>query len=466
MSDKRPNIVVAFADQMRGMDMRCAGNRDVLTPNLDKLTTEGIMFTNAYANSPVCTPSRGSLLTGLYPLSHRAITNDVPISEEVPSIAKILKKEGYRTGYVGKWHLDGVPRSKFTPPGPRRHGFEDYWAVWNCSHNYFGAYYFEDTPKKVAITGYEPRAQTDLAIEFIEKRDERPFCLFVSWGPPHDPYFMVPDRYKRMYDPNELTMRLNIRPTSEVAQKVLGRYDAVHSYKETIANYYAAITALDEQMGRILDVLEKTGIASDTIILFTSDHGDMLWSQGMLKKEQPWEESISIPFIIRWPGHIAANRKSGELFSIVDVMPSLLGLIELRAENVHGTNLSPLIMGREQQCPESVFIMEIKSIDEGYSQGLKEWRGVRTKRYIYACTQGRKDWILYDNDSDPYQMKNLIDEPEYRQIKEELRSKLQDWLKCAGDRFMSGDEHIKELGLTKLWNERELHMAHPRAIQD
>ena len=168
------------------MDVRCAGNTDVISPNTDRLAAEGIRFTHAYANTPACTPSRAIILTGKYSLSNGTVANDLPLRESEITIGNVLKDAGYRTGYIGKWHLDGIPRDKFTPPGERRQGF-DFWAVWNCSHAYYGAKYFRDDPTPIKIDGYEPVAQTDLALEFLDADDDRPFCLFLSWGPPHAP---------------------------------------------------------------------------------------------------------------------------------------------------------------------------------------------------------------------------------------------------------------------------------------
>ncbi|MBC7319284.1 sulfatase [bacterium] len=461
MPNNLPNILLIFADQMRGMDMGCAGNPDVITPNMDRLAEEGMYFLKAYANTPVCTPSRGSLLTGLYPLSHLAITNDLPIATNIPSVGKILKEAGYYVGYIGKWHLDGVPRDKFTPPGPRRLGFDDFWAVWNCSHDYFNAYYYRDTPEPIPLRRYEPIGQTDLAIEFIEeslKEKRLPFFLVLSWGPPHDPYWMVPEEYRSKYKPDEITLRPNVKLGTK---KLLGPKDANLSPKETIANYYAAITALDEQLGRILEFLNDNDLTNETIVIFTSDHGDMLWSQGMMKKEQPFEESINIPFVIRWPKHIPSGEKNNILISIVDIAPSILGLLGIKIpEEIEGTDLSRVILGLEDKGPDSVFLQEIVPVDEGYAQGIREWRGVRTSRYTYACWQTGEGWLLYDNETDPYQMENLIDNPKYRSVREEMERILQYWLKRTNDPFLKWDEHIRRLGLVELWNERELYM-HP-----
>lgn len=451
-----PNLLFVFADQMRGFDMGCAGNDEVSTPHLDRLAAEGVRFDQAVANAPVCTPSRGIMLTGRYPLEHRATLNDLPLGD-VPTIADVLGAQGYRTGYVGKWHLDGVPRTRFTPPGPRRHGFE-YWAAYNCSHQYFrpDKYYLDD-PEPVLIDGYEPEVQTDLACAFIRDNADQPFALYLSWGPPHDPYSQVPEKYRQRYDAQAITHR----PNADVAtiNPEAHRFDP----DRTLADYYAAITALDDQAGRLLDVLDETGTAEDTIVVFTSDHGDMLWSHGMMKKQQPWEESVRIPLIVRWPAGVPAGVVSDALISTVDYVPTLLGLMGAPSLSTAGSDLSALVRGEDVNGPESAFLMDIRPVDEGARQGLSEWRGVRTSRYTYAERLGREPWLLYDNDADPYQLVNLVDDPEHVSVRVELAAELGRWLEVAQDDFLPGYEHLRRLGLLDEWDARQNYFKRQRA---
>ena len=449
---RKPNVIFIFPDQMRGEAMHCAGNNDVITPNLDRLASEGMLFTNAISNTPVCVPARGTLLTGRYPLSHRAVTNDLPLGEDEVSIAEVLKEEGYDTGYIGKWHLDGVPRDKFTPPGKRRFGF-DYWAAWECHHDYFNGRYYRDTPEPIHIPGYEPDFQADLAIKYIKEHKDHPFFLFVAPGIPHNPYELVPQKYKDMYDPSQLTLRPN----------------CIGADRRAIADYYAAITSLDWNVGRILTAIEELGIAEDTIVIFTSDHGDMLWSQGKVRKEQPWEESIRIPFIIRWPHHIPAGTKTDALLSLVDIMPSLLSLCGAPIPNrVQGVDLSSVMMGDSSDVQETVLLTEPVVGGEGYLNGVKEWRGVRTKRYTYARWQNGKVWVLYDNLKDPYQLNNLAEKEEAKDLKDYLENILQDLLRKANDEFLPWDEHLRKLGLVNAWNINEKYLGgkHPRFLQE
>ncbi len=453
----RPNLLYIFADQMRGMDMHCAGNSQLHTPNLDRLAEQGMRLSHAYANTPVCTASRAMLLTGLYPAVNRVVANDLPLPTDTPTLGDIFQNAGYRTGYIGKWHLDGVPRSKWTPPGPRRHGFE-YWAAYNCSHDYFRAdKYYRDLPVPIRLDGYEPEIQTNVALDFLASNDERPFCLMLSWGPPHDPYPLVPEVFKDRYDPATIYLRPNVSAVHQDAAPLARDWET----RETIANYYAAITALDLQLGRILDFLDETGLVEDTIVVFTSDHGDMLWSQGRMKKQLPWEESINIPFLIRWPGQIQAGTTSEHLFGVIDHLPTLLSLCSIKASaQLQGIDMAPTLLGMAQTAPSSLFLMDMVRMDESHTQKMDEWRGLRTPRYTYARWVDGRPWLLYDNEIDPYQVDNLVDDLEYADVRRELDIELEAQIVVTGDICLPGPQLLQRLELTDLWNERE-YLQHP-----
>ena len=431
LSEKRigadhPNLLFIFADQMRGMDMRCAGNEQMITPHLDRLAKEGIRFTNAISTYPLCCPARASLLTGKFPLSHGVVTNGPPLPESEVTIGEILKNAGYQTGYIGKWHLNGHPgmnasEGQFVPPGPKRHGF-DYWAAANFCHDYFNSYYYRDTDTKISIEGWEPDTQTDLAIRFIEEHQRgAPFCLFLSWGPPHDPY-TAPERFRAMYNPEEIKLRENVFLAD----------------KATIATYYAAITSLDWNLGRLLDAVDRLSIQDDTIVIFTSDHGDQLFSLYLFYKQWPYEETINVPFILRYPRRLKAGKVSDLLMGTPDILPTLLSLcgVDIPA-SVEGRDLSPFILGHPVEPePDSLLVEVINPCAVVQDRtGMRAWRGVRTKQYTYVRFR-EEDWLLIDNIHDPFQRRNLIYNPDYRPLRDELRTKLDEWLKRTNDPFL------------------------------
>ncbi len=433
----KPNLIFVFGDQHRQCDIGCAGNRQVQTPAMDALAQEGMFFPNTFTNIPLCVPARGCLLTGKYPLNHKAVSNDLPLPLSETGIAEVFKSAGYATGYIGKWHLGGMPRDKFIRP-EMRFGFDD-WLGWNCHHNYFNAPYHDSVGNQMQIEGYEPDFQTEYAIQYCREHADEPFCLYMSWGPPHNPYEHVPQHYKAMYPPEQLQLRPNAVDTPQI--------------REDIAGYYAHITALDENLGRLMHALDELGIAQNTIIVYTSDHGDMLGSQGHVRKERPWDESIRIPFIIRWPGKIPAGVTRNTLLSLVDFMPSLLSLCGLEVpEGVEGRDLSAAMRNETLEEPEAVLLQIPLHGSEGVNAGLQEWRGIRTHRYTYARHQDGTDWLLYDNYADPYQLNNLINNQNSQQLKTELEVALKRWLIQINDPFLPGLEHIRQLGLSELWN--------------
>ncbi|MBB21802.1 MAG: sulfatase, partial [Roseibacillus sp.] len=267
-SSPRPNVLYLFSDQWRAMDHGYMGNQEVRTPNIDALAEQSVNFTNAISGIPVCCPHRGSLLTGQYPLSHGLFLNDLRLNDKATSIAQAMSAAGYDTGYIGKWHIDGTGRSAYIPP-ERRQGF-DYWKVLECTHNYNKSRFFDKGSKDPQIwKGYDAYAQTQDAVAYIKNHgaapseSRKPFSLFLSWGPPHAPYRTGPAKWLDHYDSKELTLRGNVPPQiSKQAQS-------------TYAGYYAHCSALDECVGSLIAALRESGQLENTIIVYTSDHGDM-----------------------------------------------------------------------------------------------------------------------------------------------------------------------------------------------
>ncbi|HEU5317353.1 MAG TPA: sulfatase-like hydrolase/transferase [Chloroflexota bacterium] len=439
----RPNLLFVFADEMRGSAMGCAGNTDVRTPALDGLARGGVRFTNAVANNAVCTPARGSILTGCWPQTHRALANDLPVDPGAPSIARALRAKGYRCGYIGKWHVGGMPRDRFIPPGAERLGFDDFWAAWNCAHRYLRpAYHLNDSPQPVVHEGrYEPEMQADLALEWVGSLGlDEPWCLFLSFGPPHEPYRPLPPGYEGTYDPNALTLRPNCPDTPE--------------YRQDLADYYTHVTALDDQVARLLASLEGRGQLDSTLVVFTSDHGSMIGSHGRENKHSPWEEATVIPLLMRLPGTVPQGREDDALIGHPDLAPTLLSLMGVAPDRrMEGRDVSRRIRSAEGEGPDSVYLQAVICADQAAKDGLIEWRGVRTRGATYAANL-RGPWLLYDNEADPYQLRNLVDEPSAAALRERMAGELKRWMAETNDRLEAKEVVLERYGLKRVWDER------------
>ena len=430
--DREPpmNVLFLFPDQMRAQAMGCMGNPDVKTPNLDRLASEGVLFRNHFANSPVCCPARAIILTGTYAHTNGMIANDLRLREAETSIAELFAEAGYRTGFVGKWHLDGGPRQPgWVPPGARRQGFE-FWAANEVSHAHFDTHYFRDDPEPIPIKSFEAEAWTDIGIEFLRQtqQDARPFFLTVQMGPPHDPY-IAPDEYMALYDPDAITLRPNFDGDTSDRELEPNPYVETPGRKE-IAAYYAMVTAVDDQVGRILGELDELGLRDNTIVIVSSDHGDMLGSHGARLKRKPWEESIRVPGIVRHPG-APAGRETDALFSHVDIAPTLLSLCGLPVPpEMQGASLAPVVLGEAESGPSAAYFQIFGPFLAGGVE--RGWRGLRTDRFMYARTK-EAPWVLYDLEADPYELKNLVGVPEAGPTLAELDAELTRWMERTGD---------------------------------
>jgi arylsulfatase A-like enzyme len=454
-TDNRPNLLFVFSDQHRWCDLGCYGNPEVFSPHLDRFSSEAIRFENCISNSPVCVPARGSLLSGLYPLRHRAITNDLPIRTDLASIAFPLNQAGYQTGYIGKWHLGGVPRDRYIPKEERL-GFQE-WKVCNCSHAYQNAYFFDEENRRVEVEGYEPVAQTSLAVDFIHRQSGHPWGLVLSWGPPHDPYFEIPQPYLDRYSNHFLHLRENVQDFAILNQQISLTRDQI---RDNYRGYYAHITALDEQFGRLLLALEETGQDKNTLVVYTSDHGDMLGSQGLTNKQLPYEESIHVPLLARLPG-VTRMGVTDELISLVDLPVSLLSILGFELPGLpDGRDLSCLFTQVGVKGLDACYIVEYTACHQAVARGEREWRGLRTPRYTFARSAIDDGFLLTDHITDPYQLHNLVHQPQFQALRTEL-SKMLDAYILRHDALLPWDELICAFGLKDEWNRSQAYFGMP-----
>lgn len=451
MREKKPNLLFVFSDQHRKFDLGCYGNQEVITPNLDSLAQEGARFEHCCSNSPVCVPARGALLTGLHAQKHMAFTNDLPIRYDLESVADVLNRAGYHTGYIGKWHLCGVPRDQYIDKD-RRLGFTE-WKVANCNHNYLNCYYDDEENVRHHVDGYEPEIFGELAAEFLERnaQSDEPFALFVSFATPHDPHDRVGEEYKKMYEGRTVTLRPNTPDKVMVNSQT---YIDKERQTELARGYYSHVTAIDRQMGLLMDLLEKKGQKDNTLIVYTADHGDMLGSQGTRDKQLPYEESIGIPLIMSFKDVIQPGVRKG-MIGLVDLPVTVAGMLGLSFEQeTDGKDLQSMIL-KGENGQEECYLYDLYPCHQAADKGMKAWRGIRTERYTYAVYAEGTEWLLFDNETDPYQMHNLIADETMKEIKEDLAEKLKKNVETY-DGFMDGDSYIYHSGVLEEFNRSQL----------
>lgn len=449
---EKTNLIWILSDQHRFCDVGYAGNKDVETPNLDLLCETGVNFTNAYSSCPLCVPARGSLLTGLHALGHGAAANDLPIRPGCESIATVLGKAGYETAYIGKWHLGGTPREAFIPYYNRL-DFK-YWRASNCNHNYLEGYYDDNNNIRHPIEGYAPVGETDLALKYLETdRDKsKPFALFLNFGTPHDPYFALPPGDLERYKEKELTLRGNCRTEIREGESLFGNYDP-HEY---YAGYYAHIRQLDIQIGRVIEKLKQDGMYENTIILYTSDHGDMLGSHGYLNKQLYYEESARVPFLISWPGHIEKGTRRAAIGS-VDVAPTILGLLDLGfSGRIDGRDLSDIARDSANDGRRYVYFYSYVPCHQAAGRKIASWRAVSDGEYMLVTDHHRQVLEMYDLKTDPLQEHDCKNQKEYQDKKDELLGEL-DKEVALTDGYVEWKELLREKGLMEQWEESNEH---------
>ena len=410
MASKKPNVVVLFPDQLRAQSLPLYGTDalredQIETPNIERLAARGVRLDNAFSNCPVCTPARAMLVTGRYPQSTGHLINSTRTRHSEISIADAFAHAGYRTGWVGKWHLhtghwpalDRMPmQPDWVPKGRDRLGF-DYWRAYNQHMVYFDGFVQKGDWNYERWDGYETDGLLNYAFEFMDEAKDDPFLLFVS---PHQPHFtpgkFAPDRFYAQL-PETLTLPANVPEPLQALSTEMYRH------------YLAMILAIDEMLGRLLDYLEANHLLDDTIVLFASDHGTQGGSQGVnpWSKKNPYDASVHIPAIISYPRSISAGSRSGALTSMVDFFPTVCGLAGVPIpRSVEGTDHSGAFTGDPANVgPDSVFLMNFSKYFDWFQDGA-EWRGIRTRTYMY-CVRLDGTEELYDLTADPLQMTNI-----------------------------------------------------------
>lgn len=455
--NRRPHLIQILSDEHCGFALSCVGDPNVRTPHLDRLAREGMRFDRAYANCPVCTPSRGTIFSGRH-----AHAGPVPGFFDVwkvnaPSTATLLGAAGYHTAYFGKWHCGGVddqvppavraakadyPGKATRTPEDRRAGFLD-WAGFECTNAPFRSYVYRNHDLlPTRLDGYQTDALTDLVIEYLRTyRRDAPLYLVLSIEPPHFP-LEVPERFRR-FAPATLALRPNAEDTPERRQH--------------LAAYYAMVENLDWNIGRLCAALQELPAFRDerTCVSYIADHGELMGSHGLFcRKEYPYEEAVRIPAIFHWPGHLPAQGAVSGLFSLVDYAPTLVSLAGLPVPAwMQGHDWAERLRGRADSGPGEVLLEMTES--PMWTPAYPNWRGLTDGRWKYTFYEhGGEE--LFDLARDPGELRNLADaEADRRQA---MRARLLALLAATREPFF---DVIIEYGAAPCQKPRYVPPPHP-----
>ncbi len=491
---KTPNILLMISDQQRTDTLGFMGETPCRTPNIDRLAREGISFDRALCSSPLCMPSRASVFTGKYPHQLGMLTNNGTLREP-PVLTDTLREKGYHTAYSGKWHLEPEKQPKAFQGREKDlgldevHGGEvankgerviDRWfdiaegqgsydySVWCEEQGLPDGWPVADpdvrTHRTPSMSIPKPKRQmldpqytydawvTDKSLQQLKERPkDQPFFMVTGWFGPHPP-FLIPEPYYSMYDLEEVEMPPNFGPqtgkpeanrTSFYRQLFLDHGEDWDAWKKSVAVYWGYCTMIDDQVGRMLQALEEAAILDETLVIFISDHGEQMGSQGLWQKMMPYEEGLRVPMVMRLPGTILPGIRSEANVSLIDIAPTILSLVGKEPpEDMVGRALCAAFTDGTLGEDDPYRFSEHKPLGDWHQ--TVEWRLVTDNLYKYVWNQGDMD-ELYDLVTDPYELNNVIDLEDFDAVRERLRKRMHQWMADTQDKLLSDFE--KEVGM-------------------
>ena len=410
----RPNILFVLADQLGARWLPVCGNPIVRTPHLDRFAAESTVFERAITTSPVCTPYRGCLLSGRYPSQTGVLQNGQSYPANELSLADHLNAAGYETRYIGKWHLSGAPQENRWVPLNQRAGFQQFigWESHHVDH-FAGLIWRDDPDEPIEMPGHETDALTDIALDELTQaaNDADPFFMLLSYQAPHPPCAPPPE-FLEPYRKRNLFREAN---ADAAAWYDMPNWNADYDAATFRQRYFGEISHLDAAFGRLLRGLDELKLRENTLVVFTSDHGEMAGAHGLFGKGVMFEESLHVPLIVRAPGQIA-ERRSSQLAATVDLMPTLLDYAGVYPQKAtEGYSLRPQIE-RDDVINDRIAISEYQS----FCATTQSWKLVTKDRTLLLAA-------LYNIEDDPYELENRLHDPDCAGIRSALQSALTSW---------------------------------------
>lgn len=468
--DSTPNLLFLYTDEQRFDTMAAYGNSRIEMPNLNSFAETATVFDEAYVTQPVCTPSRSSLLTGMYPHTNGCTANNVPLRSGTPCLAELLVRGEYATAHYGKWHLG----DEIFP----QHGFQQWRGIEDMYRKHYspglprdalshyqkflieekglrpdnGDYLNRHEVVKLAEEYCKPQYLAREATSFLRENRDRPFCLFVNFLEPHMPFFSPRDD---QYDPSEIPLPANIEAVPTDAQSLRTRlcqekwskvYPDEADWRALIARYWGLCSLVDTYVGRILDTLSECDLAKNTIVVFTSDHGDMMASHRMAGKCVLYQESVRVPLLVRLPGQHRCQHVAGPI-SQVDLVPTLLELMgQPVADHLEGTSRAEACEGHTDQLTDDVFIEwngpdgvpPAATVPGLTDEQVRQYSMDATRTIItadgwrFTCSpMGQHE--LYDLNTDRGETNNLATQDAMQRRMRLLRQRIIAWQRQTGD---------------------------------
>jgi arylsulfatase A-like enzyme len=463
-----PNLLFLLVDQQRLDTLRVYGNSNIMVPNLNRLADQSIAFSRYYVSQPVCTPSRGCLLTGLYPHTHGSINNNIPLNPSLPVLVEMFQNKDYATAYFGKWHLG----DELCP----QHGFQEWESIEDgytraaektCARDYSGYYrllasqgqkpdskkgiYTRDFANQVPKELSKPAYLASQAVQFLERHQRQPWVLYVSSLDPHTPFHSVNDH---LYNPANMEVPKSFSQDPEVTE--LERTKAIRAeqlrgprselatagnLREAKAHYWGKITLVDEMYGRILAKLEALGLADNTLIVFTTDHGEMMGDHRLMFKSVMYEEAAKVPMLLRIPWLKGKPPRLGKPVAQVDVVPTLLELMgQPLPRHLQGFSWATfLIEGRE--LPDRNVMLEWNGPPRpGQSSDPELLRTIITPEGWKMNLRREGTGELFHLIDDPREMMNLFYREDSLRVIRRLAAEINLWQRSTGDAMVPFDE--------------------------
>lgn len=422
------NVLFIFSDQQNRYALGCMGNPNLETPNLDRLAEQGVLFRRCYSNDPVCGPFRGSLMTGQYTSRCGVTGNGMPLPIDTTTFADAFNDAGYQTAYIGKWHLGGNGNG---PIGEELRGGFQRFKGYQCYNGFYqDVCFYDENDKEHRFDCHRTDATTDLAIADLGSMagGDQPFMLMISYQAPHYPEQPAPE-YEALYRGREIVRRPNCQdidphtPTfSPPSPRPVEDDPDFQRYGDDLDEYlrlYNAMCAqIDANIGRLVESLERLGVADNTAVVFTSDHGDMQGSHGLKNKCLPHEESAGIPLIAYVPGQ-SGGRVSDALVSGIDFMPTCLDLAGIEpVTSVDGQSFAPLLRGETEHACDAVF-----SERGGWCMIVRDGWKLAAERH----DDGLAPTLMTHLDEDPYELNNRAEDPACSDLRSALLAELTEW---------------------------------------